>query len=113
MAGFVDPHKVVARRCAYLAFPCAWNGGESKGGAKSGGLKCQFSQVERDLDLQEIPKLVPIPKKKAPRKKVVVVKDNDEEGDKVGKNWVDGEVLHPIALRGQMEFEFPKNAKER
>jgi hypothetical protein len=42
--------------------------------------------VERDLDLQEIPKSIPIPKKKAPRKKVVVVKDNDEEGDKVGKN---------------------------
>jgi hypothetical protein len=35
-----------------------------KGGAKSEGLKCQFSQVERDLDLQEIPKLVPIPKKR-------------------------------------------------
>jgi hypothetical protein len=23
MIGFVDPHKVVARRCAYLAFPSA------------------------------------------------------------------------------------------
>jgi len=27
------------------------NGGESKGGAKSEGLKHQFSQVERDFDL--------------------------------------------------------------
>jgi hypothetical protein len=69
--------------------------------------------VERDLDLQKIFKLVPIPKKKTLRKKVVVVKDKDEEGDKARKNWEDGEVLHPIALRGKMEFEFAKNAKIR
>jgi hypothetical protein len=37
--------------------------------------------VEKDLDLQKIFKLVPIPKKKTPRKKVVVVRDKDEEGD--------------------------------
>jgi hypothetical protein len=84
-----------------------------KGRAKSGGLKRQFSQVERDLDLQKIPKLVPIPKKKTPRKKVVVVKDKDEKGNKVGKNWVDGEVLHLITLKGEMEFEFAKNAKNK
>ncbi len=28
-----------------------------------GGLKCPFSQVEGDLDLQEILKLTPLPKK--------------------------------------------------
>jgi hypothetical protein len=39
--------------------------------------------VERDLDLQEILKLVPIPKKKAPRKKVVMVENKDERGDKL------------------------------
>ncbi len=53
--------------------------------------------------------MVPIPKKKAPKKKVVVVKDKNEERDKAGKNWVDGEILHPIALRKEMEFEFAKN----
>jgi hypothetical protein len=39
MVGFVDPHKVVARRSAYSTFPNAWNEGESKGGAESGRLK--------------------------------------------------------------------------
>jgi hypothetical protein len=42
------------------------------------GLKHQFSQVEGDLGLQENFKLVPIPNKKTPRKKVVVVKEEDE-----------------------------------
>jgi hypothetical protein len=37
---------------------------------------------------------------------VVVVKDEDEEGEKDRKNWVDGKVLHFIAPRGEMEFEF-------
>jgi hypothetical protein len=69
-----------------------------EGGVKSGRLKCQFSQVEVDLDLQEILKSVPIPMKKAPRKKAVVVKDEDEEGDKAGKKWVDVEILHLIVL---------------
>ncbi len=58
MASFVDPHKVVAKRIS--AFSNAQNGGESKGGVESGGLKCQFSQVEGNLDLQKIPKSVPI-----------------------------------------------------
>ncbi len=41
------------------------------------------------------------------------MKDENEEGDKVGKNWVDGEVLHLIALRGKMEPKFAKNAKKQ
>jgi hypothetical protein len=46
-------HKVVVRRSAFLALPSAHNGGELEGGAKSGGLKCQFSQVEGDLDYKK------------------------------------------------------------
>jgi hypothetical protein len=41
------------------------------------------------------------------------MKEEDEEGEKVeniGKNWVDGEVLHLIALWKEMELEFAKNA---
>jgi hypothetical protein len=83
-----------------------------EGGAKSERLKCQFSQVEVDLDLREIPKLIPIPMKRTPRKKAVVVKDEDEGGDKVERNWVDVEILHLIALKGGMEFIFAKNAKK-
>ncbi len=41
----------VARKSTFSALPNAQNGGESEGGAKSGGLKHQFSQVEGDLDL--------------------------------------------------------------
>jgi hypothetical protein len=59
----MDPHKVVVRRNAFLAFPSAQNGGELEGGVESGRLKRQFSQVEGDLDLQEILKLVPFQKK--------------------------------------------------
>jgi hypothetical protein len=77
-----------------------------EGGVESGRSKCQFSQVEVDLDLQEILKLVPIPMKKTPKKKAVVVKDEDEEGDKAGKKWVDVETLHFIALKGEMELDF-------
>jgi hypothetical protein len=40
--------------------------------------------METDLDLQKIPKLVLIPKKRAQWKKVIVMKDEDEENEKVG-----------------------------
>jgi len=51
MASSMDLHKVVVRRGAFLAFRNAWNGVELKGEVESKGLKCQFSQVEGDLDL--------------------------------------------------------------
>jgi len=41
--------------------------------------------VEGDLDLQEILKLVLIPKIRTPKKKVVVMKDKYEEGEKLKK----------------------------
>jgi len=63
MVGFVNFHKVIARRNAFSALPRAQNGGELKSGAKNERLKCQFSQVKGDLNLQEIFKLVLIPKK--------------------------------------------------
>ncbi len=63
MLGFVNFHKVIARRNAFLALPSAQNKGELKSGVKSERLKCQFSQEEGYLNLQEIFKLVPIPKK--------------------------------------------------
>jgi hypothetical protein len=49
--------------------------------------------VERDLDLQEIPKPVPFSKKKTTKKKMVIIimKEEDEEGEKakkVGKKLV-------------------------
>jgi hypothetical protein len=73
---------------------------ESLGHAR---LKHTFSQVEGDLDLQEIFKLILFPKKRATKKKVAIVtmKREDEEGEKVEKarkNWADDEVLHLIAL---------------
>ncbi len=63
MVGFVNFHKVIARRNAFSALSSAQNGGELKNGARSERLKCQFSQVEGDLNLQEIFKPVHIPKK--------------------------------------------------
>jgi len=40
---------VVARRSAFLALSSAQNGGDSKGEAKHGRLRYQFSQVEVNL----------------------------------------------------------------
>jgi hypothetical protein len=102
---------------AFLVLGNAQNDGVLEVRTKSFGhtwLKHSFSQVEGDLDLQEILKLAPLPKKITINKKVtiVIVKEEDEEGEKVGKKWAYGEVLHMIALRREMEFEFTKNAKK-
>ncbi len=68
----------------------------------------------RGFGLQEIFKPTPIPKKKTLRKKAIVMKDTNEKDDKVGKNWVDGEVLHLIVLKGEMELKFaPKKKKKK
>ncbi len=57
-------------------------------------------------------------KKKTTKNKVVIIimKHEDEEGEKaekVGKNWVNGEVLHLNALWREMEFEFTKKWKNK
>ncbi len=39
MASFMDIHKAVVKRSAFWTFSSARNESESKGGAKSGGLK--------------------------------------------------------------------------
>ncbi len=64
------------------------------------------------MNVQKIPKLVPIPKKKVPRKKMILVKDKVKKLKKL-KKWLDGEVLHLIALRGGMELEFAIIAKKK
>ncbi len=76
---------MVIKRSAFSTFPSAQNGGEFEGLVESGSLKHQFSQVEGDLDLQEIFKLIFIPRIKAPKKKVVVMIDKYEEGEKLKK----------------------------
>jgi hypothetical protein len=53
----------------FSAFSRAQNEGESKGEAKSQKLKGQFSQVEGELNLQEILKFILIPKKSTKIKK--------------------------------------------
>jgi hypothetical protein len=118
MVIFVDPHKVVAQRSAFSVLGNVLNDGVLKVRIESFGharLKYSFSQVEEDLDLQEIPKLALFPKKRATKKNMAIVttKEEDEEGEKAGKFWVDGEVLHLIALQGEMELEFTKNAKKQ
>jgi hypothetical protein len=87
--GFVNLHKVVAQRNAFSIFGNAQNEGVSKVKTKSfghGGLKHSFSQVEGNLDLQQIPIPTLLPKKKITKKKAVIVtmKEEDEEGVKVG-----------------------------
>ncbi len=86
MAGFVHLHKVITRRSAFSTFLNAQNGVELEGGAKSGRLKRQFSARERDMNLQEMLKLVAILKKKTSRKKMIMVKEENEKDEKVGKH---------------------------
>jgi hypothetical protein len=43
---------------------------------------------------------------------MIVLKDEDEEDEKVEKIQVDGEILHLIALKGKMELKFTKNTKK-
>jgi hypothetical protein len=54
-------------------------------GIKSEELKCQFSVVEGDLNVQKIPKLILIPNKEYTRKKMIVMKDKNEKIEKAGK----------------------------
>jgi hypothetical protein len=54
---------LISRRNAFSALPSAHNEDELKSGVESERLKRQFYQVEGDLNLQEIFKPVPIPKK--------------------------------------------------
>ncbi len=79
MVGFGDLHKLVSRRNAFSAFSNAQNGGEIEGGVESEGSKCQFSHTERDLDLQNIFKQVSISNRKAPKKKTIVLKNENEK----------------------------------
>ena len=50
-----------------------------------------------------------IPKKKAPK---VVVKV-EGEGAEANRMWEDSEVLHLIALKGEMKPEFERNCKKQ
>ncbi len=51
MARFKDLCKVVVRRSAFSTFSNEQNEVELKGEAKSGKLKCKFSQVKGGLNL--------------------------------------------------------------
>ncbi len=64
MADFVNPHKVVVQRNAFSAFPNTWNEAESKGGAESEKLRCQFSQMDRDMNYKRFSNGFPFQKKK-------------------------------------------------
>jgi len=86
MASFVHLHKVIIRRSAFSTILNAQNGVELKGRAKSGRLKRQISQMERDMNLQEMLKLVAILKKKTSRKKMIMVKDKNKKDEKVGNH---------------------------
>jgi hypothetical protein len=60
---------VIPKRSAFSPFSGAQNEGESKCEAKIEKLKGQFLQVEGELNLQEMLKLIPIPKKSMKTKK--------------------------------------------
>jgi hypothetical protein len=70
---FVKVHEVIVERSAFLAFSRAQNEGESNGEIKSERLKGQLSQVKGELNLQEMLKLISIPKKRHQDKKKKVV----------------------------------------
>jgi hypothetical protein len=65
IARFVDSHKIVAQRNAFSTLEM--HKMRTKGFGH-GGLKCPFSQVEKDLDLKKIFKLTPLTKKEQGRR---------------------------------------------
>jgi hypothetical protein len=86
-----------------------------KVGATSGGLKCQFSRVEGDKGIWIYKRSLnqfPFQRRKHQGRRLLWwnFKDENEKGEKVGKNLVDGEALHLIILRGKMGLKFAKNA---
>ncbi len=85
MADFVNPHKVVVQRNAFSAFPNTWNEAESKGGAESEKLRRQFSQMDRDMNLQKIFKWILISKKKT--LKMIMMKGKKIKKLKSWKKW--------------------------
>ncbi len=81
----LDPNKAIARRNAFSTFPNAWNGVELEDEVESEELKCQFSQVEENLNLQRSLNRFPFQTKKTPKKKMIVMKDKNEKIEKIGK----------------------------
>jgi hypothetical protein len=80
--------------------------------------KRNFEEIEEDDDVEIIAPISPKKKvvskratssRKAPKK--TVKKEDEEEEDK--KHWKDEHVLQMIALRGEMDPEFVKNAKKQ
>jgi hypothetical protein len=47
------------------------------------------------------------------REKAIGVIDKDEEGEKIKNNWVDGEVLHLVILKGEIDVKFAKNVEKK
>jgi hypothetical protein len=58
------------------------------------------------------PKISSHSKEKTSRKRMIMMKDENEKDEKIGKHYVDGEVLQLIGLRGKMELEFSKIQKK-
>lgn len=82
--------------------------------------KRSFEEIEEDDDVEIIAPIAPKKKvvskratssKKAPKKTVKKEEEEEEEDDK--KHWKDNHVLQMIALRGEMDPEFVKNAKKQ
>jgi hypothetical protein len=67
-----------------------------------GRLKCSFSQVEGHLNLKEIHKLIPIPKRRVTKKRKKIILTMEKQMKKMiglEKNWAIGEILRLIIWR--------------
>jgi hypothetical protein len=82
MVGFVNPHKVVVWRNAFSTLANAQNEYMKIESFGHGRSKHRFSQVQGYLDLWKILKLALLPKKRATRKKKVVVLEVKKEDEK-------------------------------
>jgi hypothetical protein len=87
-------------------------------------LKRRHVEEEEDNDVQIVAPSAPTKRvpavKSAPKKAVATkkaskktMKKEEDEEDKEKKHWKDEHVLQMIALRGEMEPEFVKNAKKQ
>ncbi len=80
-----------------------------------GRFKHSFSQIEEDSNLREILIFVPLPKKKATRKKTIIVmmKRKMKKAKRLEKFGLMVKYSISIAPQGKMEFESAKHARKQ
>jgi hypothetical protein len=118
MVEYVDSQKVAAKKNNFATLASAQNENVLKmriEGFGPGRFKDSFSQIKEDSNLRKILKLVPLPKKRATRKKTIIVmmKRKMRKPKRLEKFGLMMKYSILIAPQGEMEFESAKHARKQ